>query len=713
MKAKETKNLNHARHAEFSNQLKDVLFSCWNSDVKSFDAAKFFSHWFKLKGTPLFFLFKKNLSQSNIQCAELLALIRSHAKWKCHDDEIHDLQFLTFQEFVDGFSLMVSAFGGGDGEAACNAIVELYSEALSRVVLVEPFFGSATVYVPPHLVLDHRVICAESGYIHSSGPSVFVRQIDKTSKKDLIDTIETYVNKRRRGKGKVFFTVYAHEDFTQYDREQEAQLRGGLDEVKVFVEKYSINNDPLVSVLKQLQERLKGKLVIPEPGDFRRQHKIARKQAGLDKSRTIWIIIDRGISETPQVAGKERFLICYDQEMHNSNPFQLFDENKPAWVSHTTISHELAGAMINLTRPWIGHTTQNPIRICDPFGGTGTVWFEAAKFDRCQADSTDKEELTPLLVRDNLFFFSRSASELKEYAQGIRDVLKLPALSPRRRKKPRVNREAERAFKWMAKNYPDLISHHWNTGEVVNPKINALMAEQENIFYRLLVYIALRTRIRHVNQFERGAASDNTAFRKEAEILEKQLQSLIKQREREQIEGSGKVSRLNLFLGNYSVSCGISKHQLARIPDSYISKTVFVRDVFNLPKRTYDVIVTDPPYGFNTDDDQRQLAKLYAKAIRAIVRSLRDGGHLVMCLPERSNTGKKLPAFTTAGFVTQQILTEAELVGRDIVLAAQSLPKPGSLFRPPYYWESERALRRTILHFHFRSKNKLMREVFW
>lgn len=691
---------------DFDENLHDALFGAWNSDRRAFDPRKFFTDWFRRQGTPLFFLFKKNLSQSNIQFAELLALIRTHTVKRKGKSPVQELQFLTFNEFIEGFSMMVAAFEGGDGDAACKDIVRLYSEPLSRLVLVEPFFGSATVFIPPHLELDYKRVCGESGYIHSCGTNVFTRAIDETDPKDFLDTIEAHVKSHGKPGKKVFFTVYAHEDFTDYDRALASELRGGLDEVKVYVEKYHIGNTPLVLVLKDLQKRLKEHLVIPEPGDFRRQHHKARSQSGLDRSRTMWLIIDRSLSDLPQVPGSNRFLICYNQDVHNGNPFHLFDENKPAWVSHTTISHTLAGAMVNLTRPWMGHDASHPVKLCDPFGGTGTVWFESSKLANCDAESGDLESVSQLLVRDNLFFFAAPTSVLKKTKQGLKRVIKLlDPETPSPKKLNHLQKAAGKDIEWTAELYALLAKQQQGkAGDQVDASVVQAMIKEKSVFRRLLLYVALRTRVRHVNQFARGATDDNTAFIKEAETLVRQFDALIRQRKREH-KGTRPLGKLDVFQGSYSDSCGVSRKMMADILRSdRVGTSVHIRDACELQEGVYDVVVTDPPYGFNTKEDQRELAGVYARAIRSLVRSLRDGGQLVICLPERSHTGRKLPAFTTAGVVTQQVLAEAEVLNREVVVAAQALPKPGNLFRPPYYWESERALRRVILHFRFRDK---------
>ena len=115
--------------------------------------------------------------------------------------------------------------------------------------------------------------------------------------------------------------------------------------------------------------------------------------------------------------------------------------------------------------------------------------------------------------------------------------------------------------------------------------------------------------------------------------------------------------------------------------------------------------MTDPPYGFNTEDGSAELSKLWAESLRAMLKSLIGGkGQLVICLPDRSHTGRNLQYFTQKDFITPQILAIADGMNLEVIVHADIVPFPTNLFRPPYYWESERALRRQILHFRFRPR---------
>jgi tRNA G10 N-methylase Trm11 len=119
---------------------------------------------------------------------------------------------------------------------------------------------------------------------------------------------------------------------------------------------------------------------------------------------------------------------------------------------------------------------------------------------------------------------------------------------------------------------------------------------------------------------------------------------------------------------------------------------------------SFDVVITDPPYGFNNDINMLELADLLTKSFDAIFDSLKPTSQLVIALPDHSHSGKHIPLFATRVWVTEQIIAKADKHGFEAVVPAQILPRLGNLFQAPYYWNSEKALKRVILHFQFRKK---------
>lgn len=120
-----------------------------------------------------------------------------------------------------------------------------------------------------------------------------------------------------------------------------------------------------------------------------------------------------------------------------------------------------------------------------------------------------------------------------------------------------------------------------------------------------------------------------------------------------------------------------------------------------------DAIICDPPYGFNTREEQGDLANLYAEFIGAAVAALRHRGHLIICLPSESYTGRDLPYCTNSGLITNQVLIKAKAVNKRIYVPARSMPS--RLISAPYYWESQcpsAALPRYLYFSKFDSPNR-------
>jgi len=714
---------------------------------RNFSDSTFFRNWFREQGSAYYFLFRKNLKVTNVQFAELLALIRSHTRLKEKREIFQDLQFLTAPEFRTALRELIDSFPPPLNKERCELIASLYSSILKRQVVIESLFGSCAVYVPPHLEIDLASICAQSGYIHSCGRIVYIRNIGKANKKEVVDALRKYLRKFHKGKDKPFFTVYADEDFSKYDRNKEEYLRDGLNDVKVYVEKFYMDSLRLVGVLKMIQRAFKNRLTISQ---FRLTADNERR------SSTIWLLVDHSVGLELRHRGDERYYICYEQIYMNDSAFYIFDENKPAWLAPTTIPHTLVAAMLNLAG--LGRAPRKGAEtvLADPFVGAGTTWLEALKFKplgvklRC----SDKAPIANLLAADNLEFFFSSPEALKE--------LQTLDLGQLRRDKDRVARRRENpevadGYLWAQRFVRKLEvelkkqKHEGNFSKALTRERIAELREKP-IRVRLFFYLLLRTSLLNITASKRvgGNGSDDKqrpdsfgGFVVQAEKLIRQIKLLQIVRQRELETPIGKESLLNksavrgfsLFAGRFSLTysvdfskskellekarLGINEHGppdwdlireydvLTTLPKANKSHRVSrkVLDVHTLKPNSCDVIVTDPPYGFNTDEDPDALANLYAEALRKMIGALRENGQLVLCLLDRSHTGRRSPFFSHKEIIIQQVLAVADKMRREVIIPAFAVPHQREIFRPPYYWESERALRRAILHFKFRRKS--------
>jgi len=668
--------------------------ACAPGEDHGFSTEKFFAHWFQDSGSAYFFLFKKNLRVTNIQMAELFSLISTFNRSHETGEPIHDLQFHGRAEFGRAVGGLVRSFqrDPDDPQLRYSEVARCYSSILRRGVVVDVLHGSCAVFIPPHFTIDLKAICAHSGYVHSCGRSVFVRPVAEASMGEFMEALAAHLEHHPFVGRKGFFSVYAHEDFTNFDRYVAGDLRHGLDDVKIFVEKYFMGPDSLVSVLKAVKDRFQAQLEIPEPGDYTKKHKGIRKTRDIDRSRTLWLIVDSSFERGGASDPRKKFYICYDQQFFNDNPFHLFDENKPAWIAHTTIPHTLAGAMINITRPF--WPPDGEVVLADPFMGTGTIWLEGLKDKRVRVDGGDMAPIAPLLAADNAHFFSASPRQLSSYLKLLEEIIG-PDFDPN------SSSAAARGYSYAAE-----LTRSAGQGASIfgSPEVVTAIASKSPV-ERLLVYIALRTELRHIAAFGRESENWLTAFRHETRVLSTQMENLRKLREMAR-SPAGQTGTILTLEGDYSTHCTINPKEIAAWSTyARAASVIHVRDARELRPHSCDVVICDPPYGFNVEHNAAALAGLYTEVIRAIMHALRDDGQLVVCVPEHSYTGRPLVYFTDKEVIVQQVLTLAEECQREVIIPAKSLPQPASLMRAPYYWESDRALRRSILHFRLRKRH--------
>jgi len=640
---------------------------------------EFFNEWFGTKGSIHFFLFKKNLRVTNIQIAELVALLRTHVTTGTADSTA--IQFLTVSEFKNSVRRLIETLGTTAGTA-----LDEYAGLLERVVVLEPRFGSCTVYAPPTLSFNVALICRESGYIHSCGECIFVRNVYKTEPEEFFRDIDAYFARNSALTKPLLFRVYAHEDFTRSDRSLKTELRHGLDDVKVFVEKFYMGSKTLLQTLRELATRYAGKLVIAE-GDYKNDE-LLRSSSNVDVDRTLWLVVDHDIGEIGKHPGDRHFFICYEQTFINESPFHITDENKPAWMDHTTIPQTLIAAMLNITRPY--WPNRNPVCICDPFVGSGTTLVEALKYQDVHFWGFDFEHFAPLLCEDNVSFFARSKAELEALNNHLGLLLSYDGQSE-------VPHNPAFAAREWASDYYQQVPKDSETGTVELRAHEVAFLRSRPFLDRVVFYLVLKTKRRKISA--NSSATFHAAFNEQVWEFTSQLKRLINLRNR-QANASGST----LISGDYSKACSYPPEHFRAILDSSA-------EIFSLARRPiedandqqiYDVIVTDPPYGFNTEDKVESLANLYRKAIASMIMSLRDGGQLVFAVPDWSHIGRHLPAFAQRDFITHQVLVVSERLGREVFSTAAQAPRSSQLMNPPYYWESERALRRAILHFRFR-----------
>ena len=686
--------------------MKELLFKVIKESVdedrKEFSWEVFFRKWYRENGTAYFFLFKKNLGVTNMQYAELYSLLQLHCTFDNDSERKPELLFNqsetikeTIIEVINSVLDSREEHLDGDIEKFCN----LYSEVFQSTVAVDLFFCSTAVFLPPGCSIDIEQVCADSGYIHSAGKSIFVRNIKKARSIDLFTNLDEYLLSEPDGESP--FVVYAHEDFSGHDDDHKEEISKGLDTTKIYIEKMSMGAYRLADIVEDMRSKYAGRLVIPEPGSY-------RENQNFESKRTVWLICDRSLSSgSMSNAGRGRYYICYEQSLKNKNPLFWFDENKPAWKSHTTMPHSLTAALLNITRPFT-----DDIRICDPFGGTATTWIEAKRLNpNCKVESSDISNISVILAEDNIAFLLCGSRELAMLINEIKGFVTFvekeiaTSASSTQTYFENIQIEAEKGSsnEHFYKVFFLFKTVQLSNGEEDNEFVFSESQVQElrnlNFRMRIAFYLLLRARFRYASGFKRHSLDFKKALGKSSKELLNQLEKFVRFKAKfQKLQNIQVTDGYYLQLGNYSKQVlssfwGRSASELL----TQAKDEVQIRDAKDLVPNSLNIIICDPPYGFNTNEDQNSIAELYSGFLDSSIQALKKYGHLIISLPAESYTGRSLPYCTISSMVINQVLTKCKSHGRECINPATCLPLKE--FASPYYWESEKALRRIILHF--------------
>ena len=657
---------------------------------------KFFQNWFRIYGSPYFFLFKRNLSVTNTQFAELFALISTNSSYDYKRDDKPNLLYHTTghikSTFVETINSLLETYNDGDYQLI-EKFSKRYLDIYSNTVAVDMFYGSCSIFLPPGIKMDLENIVHKSGYIHSAGTPIFIRNILKSRKPDFIDALKDHV-KEKKYDYKIPLVAYCHEDFSTDDRNSKELLDKGVDQNKIYVEKMSMGRHRLTTVLNELGNRpgLQEKIQLAKPGSF-------KKNQNFNTDSTIWLIADRAISSNSiKNRGQARYYVCFEQTLKCENPFFIFDENKPAWKSHTTLPHSLTAALLNIAK------NSNSHKLCDPFGGTGTTWLELKRTSpHSSIISSDLSPITQQLHQDNLQFFLLSETEIKSILGSLRDANYKKIILEKNPHQVKLElKDNIHPLKLAVDLVNQLISSQPNEEHEYEFSVQFVEDLSKATFEeRIYFYLVLKAELRNKGEIVRKRIELSNAFKKECDAFINQLELFLKDFKTD-VKIIKERSEFNIVKGKYSIAI-VPNFIFYKFEDKKhwaIDEVIKSKNALNLKEDSVDIILCDPPYGFNTIEEDNGLADLYSNFIYAAIKALKINGQLIMCLPAESFTGRDLPYCTNRNVVSRQILNTAHKLGREVFRPAISLPT-SELF-PPYYWEADKVLSRTILHFHFK-----------
>lgn len=659
----------------------------------------FFRNWFRENGTPLFFLFKKNLSVTNTQFVELFSLITNYCKRSDKSIKFNKCLFYSTEHIKNTFSELITTLledYDPNDDSKLFHFAEKYLDIFISSIAVDMFFGSCAIFLPNGLEVDIEKVVYDSGYIHSGGHSIYIRNIKKSRKNIFLNSIKKYIGSQLTKDEKIPLIVYSHEDFSGFDKDSSDLIERGIEQCKIFVEKMNMGSYRLSSIINELKTTspFKNRLIIPDAGNYLKKHDFTA-------NKTLWLISDKSVSGGQMKnPGQNRYYICYEQIYKNDSPFFLFDENKPAWKSHTTLPHSLTSALLNISRQFLNNGV-----ICDPFGGTGTTWFEAKRLNIDNlVHCSDLSPAASLLVSDNLKFFTMSVEDLEQL------IKELDYCYPKEGFKDQLNLNLENYSQELiapysqAKSILDKLKHDQPFEDQEFVLKDDLVKEIRSISFttRIVFYIALRAELRFQSGFKRNAINFEEAFKRSLEKLKEETEMLLTLK-KNVYNDKNQIGNDTYIISNDTYSKRLTPVLIFKSLDDYtknIESEVFSSfDARNLSKASNDLVICDPPYGFNTTEDLKSLVELYSQFIDKAIDSLKPHGQLIMCLPAESYTGRDLPYCTRSDLISRQILIYAQKKNRLVYIPAKSVPSLS--LTPPYYWESERALRRIILHFHF------------
>jgi hypothetical protein len=403
--------------------------------------------------------------------------------------------------------------------------------------------------------------------------------------------------------------------------------------------------------------------------------------------------------------------------------------------------------MINLARPYLPklQATQRYLMILDPFAGTGTTLLELLKLGlKARIHANDINSFNKIAIRDNLMFFSAPEDRLRDLKQHVSEIVGLldtpnadalfqQVLVPR----PSSHSPFEASLRAAIQMYTEEVKQYTDSlnpapkdtpfrfehvkglnSHCFSPKLKAeFEKESVDLVQRIVFYLVWRAMLRNtfslIDERKRLAVAKQVLkdefgqFDYELGILIRDCMGLPLAEPRE----DGCVLRA----GRYSQACIVNPRTISGALDSFVqakgdiswsewdANYLMVR--LKNDRQKVDLIITDPPYGINTletDGGVQRIAELYSRFMRASVQILNDGGQIIMCVPENTQNGQLIPTYMTRGVVVRQMLINAQAAGLEIINPAMDCPAPPDLFRPPFYWESERTLRRAVLHFIFR-----------
>ena len=514
-------------------------------------------------------------------------------------------------------------------------------------------------------------IIKRASYVLSCGTLIYACPMDQASLDDARSAIARFVCDDEIGSFDLSF--YTREKFGSEDVELNGLL---IDQKRIFLGELQFEY-----VRRQL-ERWSG------PGQM-------EKHANVDAR--FWVYND--VASDPSIFSSwiypekedEIYLIVYRCLYRSKNALYDLDmarEAKPYWKGIDTTPQRLMGAMLNLAQV---QEDQNQV-VLEPFSHTGSLVHEAAKLDLGKIIYNDKFET--IGTKDNLGLLTAPTDNLRSTINKMRELAGREDRGDTEISYRQIRAVARQSLGWQGDEpYPEMQSvrnlqekHGW---------LKAMAP-------RLLFYIVRRFCVEHHIGYDNGHPGESRyfygGFKSEAErlirleeFLDDRLTCLEKYAATREEIGAEVKTRGIMYIG-YDPIAQNKCQQLVEGTDIDIAK-----NGIPLNDNSVDAIITDPPYGYGSAEEQVAIYNLYRQFFSEAFRVLKPGGRVAVCVLDKVRTGKKImPELFTAGVVdlANDIARESRAS-----FVVDSLRPFGRDDRILSYWKAQHKLNRGILSF--------------
>jgi len=714
----------------------------------------------RLASGSYLFVFSKNLHVTNVALPELLSLTRTFTKRRT-DQSALKLNFFSNEEYTRYLTNSLAALfpsGRIATEAEYESVIRQISDVLAHqhssvicdTIILDAYFTTALMHIPLSLETNIQSIVFESGYIHSAGHSLYIRRAEKAKPSELEERLRLFLE-NSGAKPPIFVTPYADEYFAPWEKQSSAtSTRNGLDGIRLELRKHFIQGQPLRDYLNVLDQDFSELHVAPGL----KHYKTERQESGANPDWTIWLIADTRHVQTEEMIttrAKDPYLMVYAQKYHNANQFVLFKERKLAWTAPITLPHTLSTGMVNIARSGLAHGDgQRPV-IIDPFCGTGTTLIDAVlRIPDAVVLGLDRNPLMPRLVADNLEFFAKDKSGIERlnelFSVLSRRIAQVHGGTPNSNVRPIHNLLTEsKSF-----DLNSLVSSRSEEGVEFETILKACLAElrlaTQNQATQLIhgsekiiddgfskemtsllagcgmtwlartLFFATWRGIASARHSVRADLDMYPVLQREYETIAKELNDYLESLRQAESVSVGNFSGRR---GTYSLASITDPAKIANIAHKELLPKQLPGDLQSLQsgsihtlvvsdstqvlaglRSQVDLVITDPPYGFNTHEFEiLELQNLYTNFVRAAVSALRPRGQLIVVVPSFARNGKQVPYFQTGGALIRQIIGSANALDREVLNVVHTVPTRKMMYLPPFYWFSPSALSRKILWF--------------